>query len=116
MSAAGSLLDVSIEVASDGYIIFSAKTSANVSKVYSNYKICNELLFKIFDKEYYFVVITDNEWSILRDEYINNIKNGVKYGVKEMVSNLKIEDTFQNEPTIVDKLFDLVGEENVEFK
>ena len=114
--AASSLIDVNLEVASDNYLIFSSKTSANVAKVYSNFKLCSELLNIIFNKEYFYAVVTDEEWSSLRDEYIKNTKNGVKYVVKDIVKQIEIVESEEKHPTIVDKLFDLVGEENVEFK
>lgn len=114
--AASSLIDVNLEVASDNYLIFSSKTSANVAKVYSNFKLCSELLNIIFNKEYFYAVVTDEEWSSLRDEYIKNTKNGVKYVVKDIVKQIEIVESEEKQPTIVDKLFDLVGEENVEFK
>lgn len=116
MLAAGALIDISVEVAGRGYIIFSSKSIANVSKIYDNYKLCSELINKIFDGEYYFVVITSDEWMSLREEYIKNIKNGIKYELKKIEHTANNTIVIKNEPTIVDKLFDLVGEENVEIK
>ena len=116
MNAASSFLDVSVEVAGLGYIIFSAKSPANVEKVYKNYRLCCELIEKLMGDNYNFSVITSNEWSNLRDEYINNIKKGIKYQVKEFENKLFNDDMINKENTIVDKLFELVGEENIEFK
>ncbi len=114
MAAAGSMIDVFVEVAGQGYIIFSTKSEANVAKIYNNYRMCCELLNVICGEFYNFAVITQDEWMQLRDEYIKNIKSGKKYLVKELENTLIDDDN--NEPTIVDKLFELVGEENVEIR
>ena len=118
MTIAGTLIDAKIEVAGDGYIIFSGKNEAITHKLYSNYKLCQDFLKKVFNGEYNFVIITSDEWKKLRDEYIKNIKSGMKYQLKEMkLENTLIDNVItQKEPTIVDKLFDLVGEDMVEFK
>lgn len=110
---AGIMMDTVLEVAGEKYIIFSAKYDAIVNKVNTNYKLCNTFINKIFGDEYYFVVITEEEWKKCRAEYIESIKKGKKYTVKKM-KNVKEKKTKQT--TIVDKLFDLVGEDIIEFK
>ena len=118
-SIAGILLDTVIQVAGNGYIIFSAKYDSVIQKVYNNYKLCNELINIVFDNEYTFVVISNDEWEKYRNEYINNLKSGKKYFVKD-INKIDIIDidkkNSEKELTIVDKLFDLVGEDVVEFK
>ena len=118
MTVAGSLIDTKIEVAGDGYVIFSVPNEALVDKIYSNFKLCQDLINVLFGSNFNFVVITTDEWSKYRDDYINNIKLGKKYYLKELCVNNSLidESTLQKEPTIVDKLFDLVGEDVVEFK
>ena len=115
--AAGILLDVTIQVAGNGYVIFSGNYDAVVDKVYDNYKICSELVNKIFDGEYNFVVISNHDWEKYRDEYINNIKLGKKYELMDF-HNVEsvINESVNDKSTIVDRLFDLVGEDVVEFK
>ena len=118
-SIAGILLDTVIQVAGNGYIIFSVKYDSVIQKVYNNYKLCNELINIVFDNEYTFVVISNDEWEKYRNEYINNLKSGKKYFVKD-INKIDIIDidkkNSEKELTIVDKLFDLVGEDVVEFK
>ena len=118
MTVAGSLIDTKIEVAGDGYVIFSVPNEALVDKIYSNFKLCQDLINVLFGSNFNFVVITTDEWGKYRDDYINNIKLGKKYYLKELCVNNSLidESTLQKEPTIVDKLFDLVGEDIVEFK
>ena len=115
--AAGVLVDVTIEAAGEGYVIFSGKYGAVVDKINDNYELCNEFIDKIFEGKYKYVVIAKEEWDKYRDEYINNTKNGMKYELKNIDSKVVIKkDKKKKDPTIVDKLFDLVGEENIEFK
>ena len=118
MTVAGTLIDTKLEVAGDGYIILSGQNEAIVDKVYNNYILCQELLNMVFENEYNFVVITQDEWSKYRDEYIKNVKAGEKYQLKKLFfeNTLIDESVVKKEPTIVDKLFDLVGEDIVEFK
>ena len=116
-SVASILVDTIIEVAGENYLILSAKNDMIVDKVYNEYKLCNEFLNLLFGSEYNFVVINKDEWSNYRDQYILNTRNGKKYQLKELIKDDDIAKKNTNkEPTIVDKLFDLVGEDNVEFK
>ena len=118
MSVAGTLIDIKLEVAGDGYAILSAPNEIIVDKVYGNLKLCQELLDKVFDSKYNFVVITHDEWSKYRDNYIKNIKLGNKYKLKKLIieNTLIDEKASDKAPTVVDKLFNLVGEDVVEFK
>ena len=85
------------------------------------------------DKEYYYIaqvndeetdikdnykiaVITNEEWKTLKNDYVNNIKSGKKYQLREFENSLVDDEILNSEPTVVDKLFDLVGEDIIEFK
>ncbi len=115
--AASTLVDVKIEVAGEKYIIFSAQNDAVVDKINSNYKLCYDLLAKVFGSEYNFVVLNYEEWNKYKDEYVANFRNGKKYTLKELKeTEIVSEEIVKKEPTVVDKLFDLVGEEYVEFR
>ena len=115
--AASTLVDVKIEVAGEKYIIFSAQNDAVVDKINSNYKLCYDLLAKVFGSEYNFVVLNYEEWNKYKDEYVANFRNGKKYTLKELKeTKIVSEEIVKKEPTVVDKLFDLVGEEYVEFR
>ena len=70
----------------------------------------------IFKDEYNYVFLNEEEWKKVRDDYINNFKNGKKYTLKEMIHNDLAIVNEKKEVTIVDKLFDLVGEDVIEFR
>ena len=114
--AAGTLVDVKLEAAGKGYIIFSVLNDATADKIYSNFKLCHDLLCKIFNDSYNFVVLNTDDWNKYKEEYVNNFRNGIKYTFKELNDEIINEEIVDKEPTVVDKLFDLVGEENVEFR
>ncbi len=114
--AASTLIDTQIEVAGNGYIIFSAKSEAIVDKVHDKYKNCQEFINFVFGDEYKFVVLTYDEWCSLRDVYVKDFKNGKKYVLKPLDDIKEDESTSLKKESVVDKLFDLVGEENIEFK
>ena len=113
---AGTLIDTVVEVAANEYLILSTKSDFIVDRVYENYKLCSELIKNIFGNEYYFAVINTFDWGNYRDEYIKNIRNGKKYEFIELKSESTYEKDNLKVQTVVDKLFDLVGEDNIEFK
>ena len=77
-------------------------------------KLSNDFVNNVLDGKYNYVVITNDEWNSYKNQYINNLKNGIKYQVKELqVCEEMVE---KKEITAVDKLFDIVGEEYIEFK
>lgn len=117
-SAASLFVDTDLEVAGNGYIIFTGKYDAIVDNIYHNLLLCNDFINNLFDDKYIFVVITKDEWNKYRGDYIINIKNGKKYELKEieLQTNIVDKNTLENGPTVVDKLFDIVGEDIIEFK
>ena len=114
-SIAGKWVDVKLEVVGDNYIIFTVMYESLIDGIYTNTKLSNDFVNLVLDGKYNYVVITNDEWNKNKDEYISNIKNGVKYVVKELPKE-KNNEIIKKEPTIVDRLFDIVGEENIEFK
>lgn len=112
---AGKWADVKIEVAGGNYVIFTAMYDSLISSIHSSINLNNSFISTILGDNYYYIVISDSEWNNYRDEYITNIKNGKKYVLKELIS-LEKDNNIDKKTTIVDKLFDIVGEENIEFK
>ena len=112
---AGKWSDVNIEVVGGNYVIFTVLYESLLDGIYLNEKFSNDFINVIFDGKYNYVVITNDEWNKYKEEYINNVKMGKKYEIMEMKEeNNSINET--KELTIVDRLFEIVGEENIEFK
>ena len=114
--AASLLVDTKLEVAGNGYIILTGNYDAIVDKINRSYKKCEELLNVMFSNKYNFVVITTSEWDKYREEYIKNVKSGKKYVLQELDDRIIDINILNKEPTVVDKLFELVGEDSIEFK
>lgn len=112
----GMLADTNLEVAGTGYIILTGKYDAIVNNINNNYQLFNELINKVFDGEYKFVVITKDEWNKYKMDYISNIKSGKKYEVIDLDDRIIDINVLDKEPTVVDKLFSIVGEDSIEFK
>lgn len=113
---AGLFVDMKIEVAGDEYVVFSCDYLALVNNVYNIYKLCEEFIALLFGKRYNFVVITSSEWLNYKQEYIKNVKRGKKYNLMLLDDRIVDLKSLENEPTAVDRLFDIVGEDSVEFK
>lgn len=114
--AASLLVDTTLEVAGEGYIIFTGKYDAIVDKINKCHNNCEELINKMFSGKYKFVVITSAEWINYRDEYIKNLKLGRKYVLQDLDDRIVDIEILEKQPTVVDKLFELVGEDSIEFK
>ena len=112
---AGKFSDIKLEVVGGEYIIFTAMYESMIDGIYLDLSLSNDFVDSVFNGKYKFVVITDSEWNKIKDEYIKNIKNGKKYEIIKLIEEKK-DNNESKETTIVDKLFELVGEENIEFR
>ena len=113
-SVVGKWTDVQLEVVGGNYIIFTVLYESLVDGIYSNEKLSNDFVNTVLDGKFNYVVITNDEWNKYKEEYINNIKSGKKYELREL--DEEPQEVEKKETTIVDRLFDIVGEENIEFK
>ena len=74
------LLEKSVpQVVSDNSIIFSLKNNFEVILFEKNVSEIQKLLKLIYEKSYDIVALSDKDWENEKNEYIKNIKNGVKY-------------------------------------
>ena len=115
-NAAGALIDINLEVAGDNYLIFSTLNNAFVQRIYDNFELCQELINEVFLKKYNFAILISEEWNKYRDEYVANFRSGKKYELMELKNTVSPKKTTKKTTSVVDKLFELVGEDNVEFK
>ena len=116
---AGLLLDVTVRVAGDGYVIVSTKYDSLIDKFYSNYDIIIDFIENIFGKKYFLVLVDDLKWNELKKEYVDKINSGLKYDVMEFnYCGKKSNDIINNlsNSNKIDKLIDLIGEDVIEYK
>jgi len=109
---AGILKDCNPVVASSEYVIIEKKYDSGADRINENAVDIEKLFEKAFDMKVYVVGISSSEWEKRRNKYISDIKNGIKYTVKER----KVEENEKIEKTPVDELIDLVGDSLIEYK
>lgn len=110
--AAGILKDCNAVVASSEYVIVENKYDSGADRINEQSVDIEKLFEKVFDMKVFIVGISSSEWEKRRNKYISDIKNGIKYTVKER----KIEENEKIEKTPVDELIDLVGDSLIEYK
>jgi DNA polymerase-3 subunit gamma/tau len=119
-SLIGILKDCSPVVASDKYLIVTARYDSLVSRFNNSYKNIERFLSILLGKPLYVVAISDEKWTIEKKKYIDNLKNGIKYEIKSLDEGKDIEDfdkknlknDVQND---VDVLKDLVGNDIIKY-
>ena len=110
--AAGILKDCNVVVASSEYMIIENKYDSGADRINENAVGIEKLFEKAFDMKVFVVGISSSEWDKRRNKYISDIKNGIKYTVKER----KVDENEKIEKTPVDELIDLVGDSLIEYK
>ena len=110
--AAGILKDSNVVVASSEYVILGNKYDSVADRINENALDIEKLFEKAFGMKAFIVGISSSEWEKRKNKYISDIKNGIKYTVKER----KSEENNLKEKTPVDELIDLVGDNIIEYK
>ena len=78
-----SLLDGKLRVVSEDSLIISFEYDANLEQNLQNIDKITEVYNKITDSNKEIAMITDKYWEKVKTEYIKNLKDGVKYEIKE---------------------------------
>ena len=91
------------EVVSEKNILFSFKNNFEVVLFDKNLNEIQKLLKIIFEKKYSIVAVNIDEWNEIKRDYINNIKDGIKYEyIEETIQTdkskkaTKLENTVEN--------------------
>lgn len=101
-SVSSLLLKSTPEVVSNKVILFSFKNNFEVVLFDKNIDLIKKLLKKIYDISYDIVAISNEEWKIEKNNYIKNIKSGVKYKYieeeKKVIkkNNSELENSVEN--------------------
>ncbi len=77
------IADTEPMTASDAYLIISNKMDINNDLLNQNMSSLENDFNKFFGKNYKIVAVNTKKWDELKKEYVNNIKNGVKYIYRE---------------------------------
>lgn len=111
---AGLLKDSSVVVASSKYLIIANNLESVANRINENSDLIESLLFKIFNYKLLVVGLSSSDWTIEKNKYITNIKNGIKYSEKELYNESNCNNKVGN--TSVDKLIELIGDNIIEYK
>lgn len=93
----------SVEVVSDSNIIFSFQNNFDEVLFDKNFEEIDEFISKIYGNKFKTVAITVDKWNEIKEKYINNVKNGIKYkyideekNITILPSNSELELTLNN--------------------
>lgn len=107
-----SILDSHLCVVSPNNLIISYDSDATVEQNLVNLIKLNEVYNKITDSNKNIAIISDSKWNNIKNEYITNLKNGIKYEIKEEPDFI-IEEKNNND-IISNSAVSLFGEDIVE--
>ena len=114
------LIDGSIKVAGNDYVIISVLYSSVLKNALINIEKIEELFEKVMNHHYNIAFILEEEWSKLKEKYIDDIKKGIKYELKTEQDIDYNEDTNKLEiaekSDIVKTAEDLFGNDCLEIK
>ncbi len=99
-----------IVAASDKYLIFNYKEEGESNIFFNNLDFIEKFLAEIFTNKYKAVAVLNNEWKEIKEEYIKNKKNGVKYSLME---EAKIKSKVVKQKSSAAEIF---GEESIDIK
>lgn len=108
----GLLKDSNIVVGASQYVILSCNYPSTASRINSNLEVTEKLLERLFGTKVYAVAVDNDKWKIVKNRYIEDLKKGIKYSVKEMENNANNK----REKSSIDDLIDLVGDSIIEYK
>ena len=108
----GLLKDSNIVVGSNQYVILSCNYPSTASRINSNLEVTEKLLERLFDTKVYVVAVDNDRWKGIKNKYIDDLKKGIKYSVKELEKNANNK----REKSSIDDLIDLVGDSIIEYK
>ncbi len=108
----GLLKDSNIVVGASQYVILSCNYPSTASRINSNLEVTEKLLERLFGNRVYAVAVDNDKWKVIKNKYIDDLKKGIKYSVKEIENN----DNNKKEKSSIDDLIDLVGDSIIEYK
>jgi hypothetical protein len=103
-----SLLDSNLRAVSKDYIIISFEFDSNVNQNLMILDKITDVYNKITNSNKLFAIICDKNWDIVKNEYINNLKNNVKYQIMDEPDFI-FEDS-SNDDIITSSAFHLFGD------
>ena len=104
------LIKATPEVVSNKNIIFTFKNEFEIVLFEKNVSDITKFLKKIFDKKYDIVAVTEKEWISIKEKYIKDINNGIKY---EYIENKSIKKNNKKNTELQSSIENIFGEEYI---
>ncbi len=103
-------------VVSDKNVIIGSKREATIERMYENYDLIDEILSKISNHNYKAVYITEKDFEIIKNKYINDKKNGIIYKYQEENDILVQKNNHKENSELVNKALNLFGSDLVDIE
>lgn len=109
-TVANILVKGDVIVASDKYLIFNYKTDREINSFFNNLDLIEKFLLEVIEEKYKVTALLDEEWKKIKEEYVKNIKNGIKYNLQQ---EPKIE---KKKNKVNSSAFEIFGEDSIDIK
>ncbi len=104
-----SLLDSKIRTVSPENIIISYEYDSNVKQNLQNIEMITDVYNKITNSNKNFAIISDDEWNKIKNDYINNLKNNIKYDILPEPEVI-LEESVNNDIIVSNTAVELFGD------
>lgn len=101
------LVNNKILVASNEYIMFSVKNETEEKMFYDKIQTIEDFIEILLSKRYKVLAVTPPEWNDIKNKYVSNKKENIKYNVIEEDSNQYVENIHRDDKSIVE--FDAIN-------
>ena len=104
------LVKATPEVVSNKNILFTFKNDFEIVLFEKNISDIVKFLKKLFDVKYDIVAVTEEEWLSIKDKYIKDINEGIKY---EYLDNKPTKKSNKKSTELQSSIEDIFGEEYI---
>jgi len=113
-AAASYISDGTVRVVSDNEVVLSFNYDSMVERGFGLLDNINLLFLKVFNKEYNIALLSDDEWNIQKQKFIDNKNKGITYEYKPIEKNNKTKkEKKQKENNIASQAINLFGDDMI---
>ena len=110
---AGMINDVEILVVGEYNVLFLAKYDSLLDRLFQQLDKIEQLLYDVFNIKYKIMFLLDDEWKYEKNNYISNIKNGIKYNyIEEEIEKFNEEKKDED----IEKIVSILGDDVISYK
>ena len=110
-AAASFILDGTVRVVGESELIISFNYESMVDRGINLLELVQKLFKKIYDKEYDIAFVTNDEWNKVKNDYIKNKNNGIKYEYVPLERKKKAQNTnLDKNNSVASSAFELFGD------